>query len=323
MRKITFYFLLTNFLLAIDFQTDKYKFILNPSFFFTYDYAQKKSGNILLTTNSFYFPRVILDIKNQYQDMFFLKFYLDLADRGNISVYELCGGIKPKKELEIIFGRFKQPLSYEVIMYPLAAYFVEPSMLYYLKAPSIWDMGIGFFWSFKKGEANINLVNGSGWTAVFDNNEWKDISGRFLFIPFNNLSFGTSFYYGKIGYGKIKDLLPFFSCGFEFNYKDSFNIIIFEYLYRSEKDVAYYNYQKHGFCFILGWQLEKLYPFLRFEFKEEKKEIKEINKEFGFSFSLNYFLKNKRFKLTPNFGYYYYSKTCHLLKFIFQFQASI
>jgi hypothetical protein len=322
MRKITFYFLLINFLLAIEFQTDKNKFILNSSFFFTYDYAQKKMGNILFTTNSFYFPRVILDVKNQYQDMFFLRFYLDMAGMGNISVYELYGGIKPKKELEIIFGKFKQLLGYELIIYPLASYFVEPSMFYYLKAPFIWDMGIGFFYRFKKGEANINLVNGSG-GAVFDNNEWKDISGRFSFNLFKNLFWGTSFYYGKVGYGKIKDLLPFFSGGWEFGYKDSFNIIIFEYFYRREKDIAFYNYKKQGFYFILGWQLAELSPFLRFEFKEEKKEERELSKEFGFSFSLNYFLKNERFKIMPNFCYYYYGKNHHLIKFIFQFQANI
>ncbi|MCS7249605.1 MAG: porin [candidate division WOR-3 bacterium] len=322
MKRFFLLLFLINIIFAFEFQQGRYKLSLNSLFTFNYDYAQRKSETKVLKTNSFYFSKVYLDIINEYEDFFLLKFSLDVSDLEGKPSYELYGAIT-QKEIKIILGKFKQPLGYEVSILPKESYLFEPSFIYYWREPFIYDLGISISCSLSNWKGFINLINGSGRMANWDNNEWKDISGRILYNPFKELFLGANFYYGKIGFGKIKDLLPSLRLGGEMGYLKSPYILIFEYLFGQDKDVAYNKYQKQGFYLLFGHQIDKLLPVIRVDFKREKSEIKELIKEIGFTLGLNYFLKEKNLKIAPNFCFYLYSKTHHLIKFILQFQGYI
>ncbi len=323
MKRFFSLFLLINIIFAFSFQQDNYKLSLNSLFTFNYDYAQRKTETKIIRSNSFYFSKVYLDIINEYQEFFLLKFSLDISDLEGKPSYELYGEIKPKREMKIILGKFKQPLGYEISLLPKESYLFEPSFIYYWKEPIIYDLGIGFSYILNNLETNINLVNGSGRAFYWDNNEWKNISGRITYKPIKDLLLGTNFYYGKTGWGEIKDLLPFFRLGCEIAYIKSPNIFIFEYLFGQDKDMVYNKYQKQGFYFLFGHQIDKLLPVIRVDFKREKKEVRELLKDIGFTFGLNYFLKDENLKIAPNFSFYRYSKTHYLVKFVLQFKGYI
>lgn len=323
MKRFFYLFLLANFLLALDFQYDKYKFSLNSLLTFNYDYAQRKKDNKIFYSNSFYFSKVYLDMLNEYKEFLILKFSLDVGDLEGKPSYELYSEIKPNKDMRIVLGKFKQPLGYEVSVLPKEAYLFEPSFIYYWREPFIYDLGVGLYYSINNLETNINLVNGSGRITNWDNNKWKDISGRIGYKPIKDLLLGSNFYYGKIGWGEIKDLSPSFRLGGEMAYIKFPNIFIFEYLFGQDKDVAFKKYQKQGFYFLFGHKIERLLPVIRIDFKKEKYEVREIVKDIGFTFGLNYYLIEKNFKIAPNFCFYRYSKTHYLVKFVFQFQGYI
>lgn len=329
MKNLFFLLLLINITLAFNFQQDKYKISLNSLFIFNYDYAQRKRDNKIFKSNSFYFSKIYLDIIKEYQEFFLLKFLLDISDLEGKPSYELCGEIKLKKEMKIILGKFKQPLGYEVSMLPKESYLFEPSFIYYWKEPFIYDLGIGLFYLFNNLETNINLVNGSGRISNWDKDEWKNISGRILYKPtkdlFVGINFyylGNNFYYWKIS-KKIDDLLSSFQLGWEFGYLKPSNLFIFEYFFGQDKDVVYNKYQKQGFYFIFGYQIDKLLPVIRIDFKKEKSEVRELIKDVGFTLGLNYYLKERNFKIAPNFCFYRYSKTHYLVKFVLQFKGYI
>ncbi|MEO0088606.1 MAG: outer membrane beta-barrel protein [candidate division WOR-3 bacterium] len=323
MRILVLSFFLINIILAFSFQQEEYKLSLNSLLIFNYDYAQRKMDSKIISSNSFYFSKVYLDIINEYQKFFLLKFSLDVSDLAGKPSYELSIEIKPKKEMKVILGKFKQPLGYEISLLPKENYLFEPSFIYYWKEPFIYDLGIGFFYIFNNLETNINLVNGSGRLFYWDNNEWKNVSGRICYTPIKDLSLGVNFYYGKTGWGKIKDLLPFFWLGGELVYLKFPNIFIFEYLFGQDKDKEYKKYQRQGFYFLFGRQIDRLLPVIRVDFKREKKEVRELLKDIGFTFGLNYFLKDENLKIAPNFCFHSYSRTDYLIKFVLQFQGYI
>lgn len=331
MKPLLFLFLLINIIFALNFQQDKYKLSLNSLFTFNYDYAQRKRDNKIFKSNSFYFSKIYLDIINEYQEFFLLKFSLDISDLEGKPSYELAGEIKLKKEMKIILGKFKQPLGYEVSILPKESYLFEPSFIYYWKEVFIYDLGIGFFYLFNNLnlETNINLVNGSGRISNWDKDEWKNISGRILYQPIKDLFLGinfyylgNNFYYWKIS-KKINDLLSSFQLGGEFGCLKFPNMVIFEYFLGQDKDAVDNKYQKQGFYFIFGHQIDKLLPVMRIDFKREKSEVKELIKDIGFTLGLNYYLKEENFKIAPNFCFYRYSKTHYLVKFVFQFKGYI
>ncbi|MEO0087477.1 MAG: hypothetical protein ABIK90_05345, partial [candidate division WOR-3 bacterium] len=82
-------------------------------------------------------------------------------------------------------------------------------------------------------------------------------------------------------------------------------------------------YQRQGFYFLFGHQIDRLLPVIRVDFKREKKEVRELLKDIGFTFGLNYFLKDENLKIAPNFCFHSYSRTDYLIKFVLQFQGYI
>ncbi|MEO0086515.1 MAG: porin [candidate division WOR-3 bacterium] len=313
---VVFFIFLINFSYAIDYQKDQFKLTLNPHILSGYLFSIEKQDNTTKRTNTFYIPRTYLDFKLEYENIFYGKVYFDIAGKDWYS-YDLYVALTPTKETEVRLGKFKQLLGYEIATSAHKVHFVEGSLISSLRSPvSTRDFGLGFFHKAKMFEINLNLVNGTGRTEPTDDNEWKDVSGRFILKPIEKSFIGANFYYGKKGVGEIKDLLPYLRLGLEAGYTKSPFTIIFEYLIgREEKEPVK---KPTGFYGILGYQIDKIQPIFRFDFR---KKDSNANKEWGLTFGLNYFVYGDNLKVMPNIAYYKYAEKHTLMKLIFQLQG--
>lgn len=123
--------------------------------------------------------------------------------------------------------------------------------------------------------------------------------------PFEKSFIGTNFYYGTTGEEETCNI----RLGAEFGYTKSPYNIIFECLYGKK------NSEKiNGLYLILGYQIRSIQPIFRFDIQEKPEENK------GILLGVNYFIKDKNLRLTPNFGYYYNKKKTSI-KMILQLQG--
>ncbi len=272
---------LISIIFAISYQKDDYSLSLNVLFQPTYSVILNEKDE-----NYFSLGKNYLDIKCKYKDFLLGRAYLDVSAEDYIS-YDLYLSLK-KKSMEVRFGKFKQLLGYEIAQPSEDAYFVEPSLISKLRAPKgARDLGIGFFYTEKQYEINLNVVNGEGRETNKDINAWKDISFRFLIKPIEKGFIGFNTYFGKMGEEKKTTL----RLGGEFGYNKEPYTFITEALYKKDKDVE----DSLGFYTILGYQMGNIQPLLRFEMLEKK---------LGLTFGITFHFIKDILKLLPNISLY-------------------
>ena len=164
-------------------------------------------------TDGFDIRRARLDLQGNISPYFAYKLLTDFA--GSPKILEAYAEIKLKDYLNITVGEAKIPFSFQNLMSDSKLEISDRSQVVEaLVARSAdvvgnqngRDVGVqigGYLWKYSNRylfDYKIGLFNGSG-INVADNNNNKDIAGRLVAHPLNELSLGGSFYSGTGFYG--------------------------------------------------------------------------------------------------------------------------
>ena len=161
-------------------------------------------------TNTFLLHRARLDVKGS------------ISDDWNYEVYTEFAGVTPKlldayttykiyDFLKITAGQFKVPFSYESLVNDSELDFIDRSQVVnalsgrstdVIGNQNGRDIGAELSGSFAKlndhylFDYTFAVLNGAGYDVTTDNNQHKDIAGRFVIHPIQNLFIGLDFYHG-------------------------------------------------------------------------------------------------------------------------------
>jgi len=170
-------------------------------------YALAQSGN-----DTFSIPRLRADIWGDVNDWTSYFFELDAVTSPAI-IYGWAD-LKPNKFTKFSIGRFYYPFGLEYTTPPSKFDTINPTAMLWALYGYSRDTGIELTQNFDKFKYYLALVNGADNQAA-DDNEGKDLVGRFLFIQSKDLTAGFSLQSGKTGTLEAKRE----RIGVELNYK--------------------------------------------------------------------------------------------------------
>ncbi len=177
------------------------------------------------------------------------------------------------------------------------------------------DQGVILFGRFSFIEYNLGLLNGSGINRK-DDNERKDISGRFLFRAAPGLKLGFSIYQGKKPSPGIPADVIRNKQGLEASFTHGRLLINTEYI-RTRDD----RLNKHGWYLLMTYQAipEKLQLLTRFEAISLNTSVPE-QKTSVYTAGANWFITPKS-KLQVNYEYHAKKTERDIHAFLVQLQA--
>lgn len=162
------------------------------------------------------------------------------------------------------------------------------------------DVGIQVSSKFEKFNYAIALVNGTG-ANTSENNDYKDILGRFGLSPFKELNLGISGHWGKFVSGAIKNL-DRYRLGTDFEYLRKLFRLRGEFIWRQDEQISGSDINKWGWYILGGYKfLPKLEGILRYE--QYDPNTKTGNDRLNITtLGLNYyFIDNTRFSVNYEF----------------------
>lgn len=166
------------------------------------------------TNNSFDLHRARLDVKGNLNSSWEYEIYTEFA--GTAKLLEAYTSYKFGDYLKLTAGQFKVPFSQESLVSDSQLEFINRSQVVEALAgrskdvignQNGRDIGIQINGSFIKlkdhylFDYTLGIFNGAGYNVTVDNNNHKDISGRFSIHPVSNLSVSADFYNGQGFYG--------------------------------------------------------------------------------------------------------------------------
>jgi phosphate-selective porin OprO/OprP len=166
--------------------------------------------------NTFLLHRARLDVKGDINDAWSYEIYTEFAG-ANPKLLDAYTSYKIAPYLKFTVGQFKVPFSLESLINDSQLEFIDRSQVVNALAGRATDIignqngrdiGGQVSGNFVKLKGNylfdytFAVVNGAGYDVTTDNNNHKDIAGRFGVHPVNNLSIDADFYNG-IGFYAI------------------------------------------------------------------------------------------------------------------------
>jgi phosphate-selective porin OprO/OprP len=170
---------------------------------------QRTSG-----TNAFSLHRARLDVKGDINDNWNYEVYTEFA--GTTKLLDAYTTYKIADYLKFTAGQFKVPYSLESLIADSQLEFIDRTQVVNALAGRSTDVngnqngrdiGIQANGSFVKidnhylFEYTLGVFNGAGYDVTTDNNNHKDIAGRFSIHPISNLVLSADFYDGRDVFG--------------------------------------------------------------------------------------------------------------------------
>jgi phosphate-selective porin OprO/OprP len=164
--------------------------------------------------NTFLLHRARLDVKGDINDNWNYEVYTEFA--GTTKLLDAYTTYKIADYLKFTAGQFKVPFSLESLIQDSQLDFIDRSQVVNALAGRATDVignqngrdiGIQVNGSFAKVDDRylfdytLGVFNGAGYDVTTDNNNHKDIAGRFTVHPVNNLSISGDFYNGVDNFG--------------------------------------------------------------------------------------------------------------------------
>ena len=161
-------------------------------------------------TNTFLLHRARLDVKGSISDDWSYEVYTEFSG-VNPKLLDAYTTYKIADYLKLTAGQFKVPFSYESLVNDSELDFIDRSQVVNALAGRSTDVignqngrdiGAELTGSFAKVDNHylfdyyFGVFNGAGYDVTTDNNNHKDIAGRFVIHPIQNLSIGADFYHG-------------------------------------------------------------------------------------------------------------------------------
>ncbi len=165
-------------------------------------------------TNTFLLHRARLDVKGDINDNWNYEVYTEFA--GTTKLLDAYTTYKIADYLKFTAGQFKVPFSLESLIADSQLEFIDRSQVVNALAGRSTDVignqngrdiGIQINGSFVKlddrylFDYTAGVFNGAGYDVTTDNNNHKDIAGRFTVHPIKNLDVSADFYNGVGFYG--------------------------------------------------------------------------------------------------------------------------
>jgi phosphate-selective porin OprO/OprP len=164
--------------------------------------------------NTFLLHRARLDVKGDINDNWNYEVYTEFA--GTTKLLDAYTTYKIADFLKFTAGQFKVPFSLESLIADSQLEFIDRSQVDNALAgrssdvignQNGRDIGIQVSGSFAKTDDHylfdytLGVFNGAGYDVTTDNNNHKDIAGRFSVHPIKNLVVSANFYDGQGNYG--------------------------------------------------------------------------------------------------------------------------
>ncbi len=164
--------------------------------------------------NAFDLHRARLDVKGDINDNWNYEVYTEFA--GTTKLLDAYTSYKIAEFLKFTAGQFKVPFSYESLVSDSQLEFIDRSQVVEALAgrskdvignQNGRDIGLQVNGSFIKlhdhylFDYTFGVFNGAGYDVATDNNNHKDITGRFTIRPIKNLALSADFYNGQGSYG--------------------------------------------------------------------------------------------------------------------------
>jgi phosphate-selective porin OprO/OprP len=164
--------------------------------------------------NTFLLHRARLDVKGDINDNWNYEVYTEFA--GTTKLLDAYTTYKIADFLKFTAGQFKVPFSLESLIADSQLDFIDRSQVVNALAGRSTDVignqngrdiGIQINGSFAKVDDHylfdytLGVFNGAGYDVTTDNNNHKDIVGRFTVHPIKNLDISGDFYDGQGNYG--------------------------------------------------------------------------------------------------------------------------
>ena len=161
-------------------------------------------------TNTFLLHRARLDVKGNITDDWSYEVYTEFAG-ATPKLLDAYTTYKIADFLKFTAGQFKVPFSYESLVSDADLDFIDRSQVVNALAARSADIignqngrdiGIQLTGSFAKlydhylFDYYFAVLNGAGYDVTTDNNNHKDLAGRLVIHPVENLSIGADFYHG-------------------------------------------------------------------------------------------------------------------------------
>jgi len=160
--------------------------------------------------NTFLLHRARLDVKGSISDDWSYEVYTEFSG-VNPKLLDAYTTYKIYDFLKITAGQFKVPFSYESLVNDSELDFIDRSQVVnalsgrstdVIGNQNGRDIGAELSGSFAKlndhylFDYTFAVLNGAGYDVTTDNNQHKDIAGRFVIHPIQNLFIGLDFYHG-------------------------------------------------------------------------------------------------------------------------------
>ncbi|GAC1302383.1 MAG: hypothetical protein NVSMB24_06900 [Mucilaginibacter sp.] len=164
--------------------------------------------------NAFDLHRARLDVKGDIDDNWNYEVYTEFA--GTTKLLDAYTSYEIADALKFTAGQFKVPFSLESLVSDSQLEFIDRSQVVEALAgrskdvignQNGRDIGIQINGSFVKVndhylfDYTFGVFNGAGYDVTTDNNDHKDIAGRFTAHPVKNLAISADFYNGQGYYG--------------------------------------------------------------------------------------------------------------------------
>jgi len=282
-------------------------------------YAQLQFNEKNSESSTFFINRARLSLSGTLTRWLRFKFQADLAKSP--ALRDALAEVVLQEKLNFRLGQFTVPFSLENTTSAGELLTINRSQTVDLLAPGRdnaatgRDQGVALFGSYSIFEYQLGLFNGSGINRK-DDNEHKDVSGRFLLRAAPGLKAGFSVYLGKKPAGGIPTNLVRNKYGLEVSFTRGRFLLNAEYL-RTTDD----RQKKQGGYLLLAysWQPEKFQLIGRLDTVNLDLSLPG-QKITVYTAGINWFITS-RSKLQINYEYHNRQATADLSAFLLQLQV--
>jgi len=285
-----------------------------------------KPFNGLNSNNSFYFNRARIGAVGNIPYDFSYYFMMEMSPKlGGPKILDAFITYKRwDPYLNISLGQFKSPFGLELSTPCQALHTVNRSEVVNQLASPFRDFGLLFFGS--TGELfgmqdlisyHFAITNGTGMN-VMDDNKYKDYTGRLVVTPWEGLSFGGSYRYGKqkaeVDEGEKQDSRRRWGADISFNkynvlfqaeYIDGYDLGSSEEGGGCGKSILLEDvdeFKKNGYMAMLGYMTPwSIQPIVKFESYDPDADV-NYNKQQDWTFGFNYWF-NEWTRVQVNYVY--------------------
>ena len=243
--------------------------------------------------NSFARVYGFLGLTGTITDYAKIRFYYDMGEISGAPAYDLYLCLT-RNSYELRFGQLKPPTGIENLTPTPKLDFIEYSIISKHRTSTgiTRDIGIQLATKQRFFECALAVTNGNGRNQLKDNNKWKDLLGRLVFIPEPELglTFGGNLYWGKVGPdGALVNAQRF---GAELAFVRNPVMLKSEFLYAKDGSI-----NSNGFYVSAGYRYRNLQPVVRFE------RYTSGQSQMAITVGINWFIRGDNLKPMLNYTY--------------------